>query len=267
MEHELAGIDGLLIDLDGTVYVGDRLLPGAADAIASLRRTGIPLRFGTNTTRMPRSALAEGMRTLGLTVEPDEIFTAPLAAAGLLEKWGLWNVSLYLPQATFEDFGHFTIEDQAPQAIVIGDLGSGWSFDILNRAFRQIRDGAEFLALQRNRYWETEDGLSLDAGAFVAALEFASGQEATLAGKPSPPFFQAAADSMGVDLQAMAVVGDDITTDVAGARACGAKGVLVRTGKFRDEDLEFSGPKPNLVLDSLASLPAALVAAHGGTGS
>lgn len=263
MDHELSGIEGLLIDLDGTVYLGDRLLPGAADAIESLRRSGIPLRFGTNTTRMPRSAVVEGLRTRGLALSPDEIFTAPLAASGLLEKRGLWNVSLYLPEATYEDFDHFTLNDTSPQAIIVGDLGRSWSFDLMNRAFRQIRGGAEFVALQRNRYWETVDGPTLDAGAFVAALEFASGQEAILAGKPSATFFQAAADSMGIRLSAMAVVGDDITTDVAGARACGATGVLVRTGKFHTDDLEVSGPKPNLVLDSIAGLPAALEAPQG----
>jgi len=263
VEHELAGIDGLLIDLDGTVYLGDRLLPGAADAIESLRRSGIPLRFGTNTTRMPRSAVVESLRTRGLELAADEIFTAPLAASGLLEKRGLWNISLYLPEATYEDFDHFTLNDSAPQAIIVGDLGRGWNFDLMNRAFRQIRGGADFVALQRNRYWETPEGPTLDAGPFVAALEFACGQEATLAGKPSPAFFQAAADSMGIGLSAMAVVGDDVTTDVAGARACGAKGVLVRTGKFRADDLELSGPKPSLVLDSLAGLPASLGAPHG----
>ena len=212
---------------------------------------------------MPRSAVVEGLRARGLDVVADEIFTAPLAASGLLEKRGLWNVSLYLPEATYEDFDHFTLNDTEPQAIIVGDLGPAWSFDLLNRAFRQIRGGAEFVALQRNRYWETPEGPTLDAGAFVAALEFASDQEATLAGKPSPTFFQAAADSMGIGLSAMAVVGDDITTDVAGARACGAKGVLVRTGKFRQDDLESAGPKPNLVLDSLAGLPSALGAPHG----
>ena len=263
MNHELAEIDGLLIDLDGTVYIGDHLLPGVADAIASIRRSGLPMRFGTNTTRMPRSALVEGLRTRGLEVTPDEILTAPLAAAALLEKKGLWNVSLYLPEATYEDFSHFTINDEAPQAVVVGDLGQGWNFDTMNRAFRQIRAGADFVAVQRNRYWETAQGLTLDTGAFVVALEFASEREATLAGKPSPAFFQAAADSMGISLGTMAVVGDDLTTDVAGAHACGATGVLVRTGKFRAEDIARSPTQPNMVLDSLAGLPTALGTPHG----
>ena len=119
-------------------------------------------------------------------------------------------------------------------------------------------EGAEFVALQRNPYWDTGQGLALDAGAFVAALEYASGQEAMVMGKPSPAFFQAAADSMGVDLFNMAVVGDDVGTDVAGAQACDAAAVLVRTGKFQEDDLSRSSPKPDLILDSVASLPSAL---------
>jgi ribonucleotide monophosphatase NagD (HAD superfamily) len=119
-------------------------------------------------------------------------------------------------------------------------------------------EGSEFVALQRNRYWDTGQGLALDAGAFVTALEYATGQEATVMGKPSPAFFQAAAESMEVDLFNMAVVGDDIGTDVAGAQACDAATVLVRTGKFREDDLARGTPKPDLILDSVASLPAAL---------
>ena len=256
--EQLEDIQGVLLDLDGTVFVGERLIPGAADAIEALRRSGLPLRFGTNTTRMSRAALVERMHRLGLALDPEEVLTAPLAAASWLEKKGLWNVSLCVPEATHADFGHFTVNETSPQAVVVGDLGAGWDFGRLNRAFNHIMGGAEFVALQRNRYWNTGQGLALDAGAFVAALEYATGREAKVMGKPSPAFFHAAADSMGVDLFNLAVVGDDIGTDIAGAQACEAAAVLVRTGKFREEDLPPGAPKPDLILDSLAALPAAL---------
>lgn len=254
----LKDIQGVLLDLDGTVFVGDRLVPGAADAVAALRRGGVPMRFGTNTTRMSRSSLVERMHRLGLELDAEEVLTAPLAAASWLEKKGLWNLSLCVPEATHDDFGHFTVNEISPQAVVVGDLGAGWDFSRLNRAFNHIMEGAEFVALQRNRYWDTGQGLALDAGAFVTALEYATGRVAEVMGKPSPAFFQAAADSMGVDLFNLAVVGDDIGTDVAGAQACDAAAVLVRTGKFRDDDLSRRAPKPDLILDSVASLPAAL---------
>ncbi len=256
--NQLQDIEGVLLDLDGTIFVGDRLIPGAADAVAALRRGGVPMRFGTNTTRMSRSSLVERMHHLGLELDAEEVLTAPLAAASWLEKKGLWNVSLCVPEATHSDFSHFTVNETSPQAVVVGDLGAGWDFQRLNRAFNHIMEGAEFVALQRNRYWDTGQGLALDAGAFVTALEYATGQEATVMGKPSPAFFQAAAESMEVDLFNMAVVGDDVGTDVAGAQACDAATVLVRTGKFREDDLARGAPKPDLILDSVASLPAAL---------
>ncbi len=256
--EQLEDIKGVLLDLDGTVFIGDRLIPGAADAVAALRRGGLPMCFGTNTTRMSRAALVERMHRLGLELEAEEVLTAPLAAASWLEQKGLWNVSLCVPEATHADFSHFTVNETSPQAVVVGDLGAGWDFSRLNRSFNHLMEGAEFVALQRNRYWDTGQGLALDAGAFVTALEYATGQEAQVMGKPSPAFFQAAADSMGVDLFNMAVVGDDIGTDVVGAQACDSAAVLVRTGKFRDEDLGRGAPKPDLIIDSIASLPSAL---------
>ena len=142
--------------------------------------------------------------------------------------------------------------------VFVGDLGPAWNFNRLNGALRHIMEGPEFVALQRNRYWETGQGLALDAGAFVAALEYAAGRQATIVGKPSRAFFEAPAESMGVGLVDVAVVGDDIGTGVAGARACDAAVVPVPTGKFREGDLSSGSPGPDLVLDFVASLPAAL---------
>ena len=258
MSEPLEDIEGVLLDLDGTIFVGDRLVPGAADAVGALRRSGLPLRFGTNTTRMPRAALVSRLQEMGLELDPGEVLTAPLAAASWLEKKGLWNLSLCVPEATHADFGHFTVNETSPQAVIVGDLGEAWDFTRLNDAFRHIMDGAEFVALQRNRYWDTGEGLALDAGTFVTALEYATGRDAMLAGKPSAMFFQAAAESMGVELCNLAVVGDDPRTDVAGAHACDAATILVRTGRFQEESLALSMPRPDLILDSVAALPAAL---------
>ena len=258
MSEPLEDIKGVLLDLDGTIFVGDRLVPGAADAVDALRRSGLPLRFGTNTTRMSRTALVARLKQMGLALESDEVFTAPLAAAAWLEKKGLWNLSLCVPDAAQPDFGHFKVNETSPQAVVVGDLGGGWDFTRLNGAFRHIMEGAEFVALQRNPYWDTGQGLALDAGTFVTALEYATGREATLAGKPSAMFFQAAAESMGVELFDLAIVGDDPGTDVAGAHACDAAAVLVKTGRFREGSSTTSVPLPDLVLDSVAALPAAL---------
>ena len=138
-----------------------------------------------------------------------------------------------------------------------GTSATGWTFDRLNRAFRQVAGGARLVAVQKNRYWRTGDGLTLDAGPFVAAIEFASGCAATVAGKPSAEFFRAAAASMGLGTADLVVAGDDVDSDVRGAMAAGARGVLVRTGKFRPADLG-GVPAPDAVVDSVADLPRLL---------
>ena len=245
----------LLLDLDGTLYVGDTPLPGAVDTVHALAMRGVPRRYLTNTTRRSRRALIAHLTALGFPVAEEELFTASLAAARWLGERGLRRLALYVPEAAHEDFGAFESVDSAPDAVVVGDLGAEWDFDTLNRAFRQLMDGAALVALQKNRYWLTPDGLSLDAGPFVAALEYASNREAVVVGKPSAAFFRLAAASLGVSPERIIVVGDDVEADVTGAQAAGLAGVLVRTGKFRERDLRRSNVRPDHVLDSVADLP------------
>lgn len=251
----MAEVQGFLFDLDGTVYQEGEAIPGAAEALGELRRRGIPFRFTTNTTRRPRTALAERLRAMGIAATPQEVLSAPAAAACWLRDRGVRRVQLLLAEATFEEFAGFEIVDHAPQVIVVGDLGEGWTYPILNQAFRNLLEDAELLAIQRNRYWHTEGGLSLDAGPFVAALEYGSGKTATLAGKPSPVFFEAAAKELSLPPERIAVVGDDLESDVAGARAAGMIGVAVRTGKYRPQDEERARREADGVLSSIAEIP------------
>ncbi len=248
-------VEGLLFDLDGTVYQEGRAIPGAAEALEALRRRDLPFRFTTNTTRRPRAALAEWLSSMGVAAHPGEILSAPAAAARWLKSKGVHRVQLLLAEATFEEFEGFEITGRSPETVVVGDLGEDWTFPLLNQAFRNLMDGAELLAIQRNRYWRTDGGLSLDAGPFVAALEYGSGKTATLAGKPSPAFFEAAAGELGVPPGRIAVVGDDLESDVAGARASGMIGVAVRTGKYRPQDEGRAQRAADVVLDSVAAVP------------
>ena len=254
----LSGVRGVLLDLDGTVYEAGRLIAGAREAAGAIRRAGLQLRFATNTTRRPRGVLVERLATLGIDAEASDIVTAPRAAAAWLAAHDVRRVALHVAGATMAEFSDFTVDDRAPEAVVIGDLGAGWTFDRLNRAFRQVLGGAQLVAMQKNRYWQTGDGLTLDAGPFVAALEYATGRAAMVAGKPSPAFFTGAADSMGLALADLVLVGDDIASDVRGAMEAGARGVLVRTGKFRAADLDEPGRAPDAVIDSIAELPRLL---------
>lgn len=250
---------GLLLDLDGTVYEDDALVPGADGAIAALRAGGVPVRFVTNTTRVPRSTIAAWLQDFGIAAAADDIFTPLVAAVAWLRGRGVRRVAICLPDESVAEFAGFEVVDADPEAVVIGDLGAGWTFEVMNRVFRWLLDGAAFVALHRNRYWKTGGALVLDAGAFVAALEYATGRRATLVGKPSRAMFEAAARSMGLELPQVAMVGDDLQADIAGSQALGCPAYLVRTGKFRAAELAAAETTPDRVLDSLAALPDLLL--------
>jgi phospholysine phosphohistidine inorganic pyrophosphate phosphatase len=242
-----------LIDLDGVLYDDNQPIPGAAEAIAHLRDRGYPFRFATNTTMRCRASLWRKLVGFGIEVSEDEIFSAPVATARYLRQQGQPRVFLLLTEDAHRDFVGLEITDQQPDFVVVGDMGDEYNAALLNKAFRLILGGAELVALQKNRYWKAAEGLTLDAGPFVVALEYATGQQARVIGKPSPDFFQLVVDDLGVAPTQVAMIGDDIEVDVGGAQQAGLKGVLVRTGKFREADLQ-SGIKPDGVMDSIADL-------------
>ncbi|HEY8485408.1 MAG TPA: TIGR01458 family HAD-type hydrolase [Longimicrobiales bacterium] len=248
-------VSALLLDLDGTLYVGDSPLPGAVEAVRALAERGIPMLFLTNTTRRSRRSLARWLEARGFSVREEALFTVSMAAARWLERERVRRVALYVPEGAVEDFAALTRDEETPEAIVVGDLGDRWSFALLNRAFHQVMAGARLVALQKNRYWVTEHGLTLDAGPFVVALEYATGTQAAVVGKPSPAFFQMATAGLGVPAEEVAVVGDDVDADIAGARAAGHRAILVRTGKFREDRLRASASQPDVILGSIAELP------------
>lgn len=256
----------MLLDLDGVVYVGDRPVPGAAETVAWLRHERVPLRFLTNTTSRPRQAIADKLAGMGIPAGADEILTPPVAAVAWLHDRHIQGPALFVPEATAAEFGDLSPlpkdAEQGAGAVVVGDLGGGWDYPTLNRAFRLLMGDPDvpLLALGMTRYWRAEDGLRLDAGAFVRALEYAAGRTAVVLGKPAPAFYGAAVDALGLAADQVVMVGDDIRTDVDGAQHAGLTGVLVRTGKFAPGDLD-QGVTPDAVLESLAELPRWLGAA------
>jgi HAD superfamily hydrolase (TIGR01458 family) len=250
---------GLLLDLDGTVYEDDRAVPGAPEGIATLRKMGLPIRFVTNTTRVSRGTIAGWLERIGVPATADDVFAPPRAARDWLRAQGIRRIAAALPRETLSELEGLDIVDRAPEAVVVGDLGEAWTFDAMNRVFRWVLDGAALVALHRNRYWKTGGRLVLDVGAFVAAFEYATGREATLVGKPSRAMFEGAARDMKLPLADVAMVGDDLRADVAGAKALDMPAVLVRTGKFRAADLEASDCRPDVVIDSVAALPDAVL--------
>lgn len=251
--------EGVLLDLDGTLYDVDRAIAGATEAVDELRQAGVPLRFVTNTSRMSRREVRDYLQELGIATKSEELFTTTVGAAEWLRSRGIERVALCLPSSTWDDFAALKVEEDSPQAVVVGDLGSEWSFELLNRAFRWLMDGAVLVATHRNRYWRTAAGLTMDAGPFIVALEYASGLQASTVGKPNPEFYRFAARSLGLSTEDVVMVGDDLLNDVAGIQDVGGRGILVRTGKFSESDLANPRVRPDLVVDSIADLPGVLL--------
>jgi HAD superfamily hydrolase (TIGR01458 family) len=254
---------GYLLDLDGTLYSSGAAIPGAVAALDRLRRRHIPVRLVTNTTSRSCAMLVERLRGYGFEVSTEDVFTATLAGSVLARRAGYRCVAPFVPEPALQDMAGLELAGGTssrprgcvPQAVMVGDLGERWSYALLQEAFEYVMAGAELIALSRDRYWLNQDRLALDAGPFVAALEFATGKSATVAGKPSPGFYAAAVQSLEVEPGgSVAMVGDDLWSDVEGAQRAGLQGWLVRTGKYRETALRESGVLPDRILESVAEL-------------
>ena len=241
------------------MYNSDEPIAGGAQAVASVRERRIPHLFVTNTTSRGAEVIAAKLRRFGIPCESDEILTPPRAAVAWLASQPRAPLALFVPPQTQGEFAGCEVLPQEAETgagyVIIGDLGEGWDFGTLNRAFRLLHHNPEgkLIALGMTRYWQAPDGMRLDTAPFVVALEHATGRRAIVLGKPSREFFDAAVARLGLAHGDVLMVGDDIHADIAGAQAAGLKTALVRTGKFRPADLE-EGIVPDMVLDSVAEI-------------
>jgi HAD superfamily hydrolase (TIGR01458 family) len=248
----------ILLDVDGVLHVSGEALPGAREAIAELRRAGHRLRFVTNNTIRSRSAVAEELRAIGIELDDSELQTPAAAAARVLA--GRRVLALVMVGLVSDLEGIELVGDGA-EAVLLGgadeteETGRVFSYMNLARAFAELELGAELYCLHKNRWWQTSRGPLLDSGAFVAGLEYAAEVDATVLGKPSPAFFEAALEALDAEPELTWMVGDDLDSDIAGAQRYGLRTILVRTGKFRPDDLERSTIVPDAVVSSIAFLP------------
>lgn len=251
---ELKPMKGLLLDLNGVFYVGNRVLPGAQEAIAALQKGGIPYRYVTNNTTQSTQSMSQSLQAMDLPIEPTEIITAAYAAVLRLRQMDNPKIYPLVAEDAKRDFAEFAWSDTDADVIVVGDIGDDWNYRLMNRAFRLMMKGAKLIALHRGRYWQWEAGLQLDIGAIVAGLEYAADQEAIIAGKPNPFFYKMALDDLGLPSESVVMVGDDIEADVKGAQGVGIKGVLVKTGKYRPHILEKTDIVPDGEIDTIDEL-------------
>ena len=242
----LVGVRAFVLDADGVLLMKGAALPGAREALRALDRRGIPFRVATNFTSAHRGTLAAHFQAAGLPIPEGQIVTAASATAARTAAAypGEPLFVITKPDGRREFDGQHLLAyeeadlpDARAAAVVLGDGESDLSYANLDRAFRLIRGGAALLAMHRNPWWFTARGPTLDSGAFVAALEFATGVRAVLCGKPGPIMFRTALAGVAADLggrvaaREVAMVGDDPSQDIIGARRLGMRGVLVLTGK------------------------------------
>jgi HAD superfamily hydrolase (TIGR01458 family) len=252
-------IEGLLLDMDGVLALSFAPMPGAVETLAWIRERGIPFRIVTNTTTHARADLASTLRAGGFDLEAEEIVTAVVGTGAYLRSHHPGaRVMLLTDGDPRQDLEGVALVGPGEDAdvVVLGGASDEFTYANLNHAFRLVMGGASLVGMHRNLYWRTADGLELDGGAFLIGLEEAAGVRATVCGKPSPAFFESALALLGAPAERVGMVGDDIVNDVLAAQACGLTGVLVRTGKFTESDLEKG--RPDHVLGSFADLPELL---------
>ena len=252
-------MEAVLLDIDGVLTVSWRPLPGAVDAVTRLRAAGLKLAFVTNTTSRTRASIAATLAEAGFPIETGDVLTAPAVAAEYLGRRFPGARCLLLNSGDIRaDLPGVTLVDDAPDLVLVGGAGPEFGYAALNAVFGHLQNGARLLALHRNLYWRTDEGLCLDTGAFLAGLEQACGRRADVIGKPSAAFFETALARLGAEPSRALMAGDDVEADVLAAQRAGLTGVLVKTGKYLPRAVREASGTPDHVLDSVADLPAFL---------
>ncbi len=254
-QNNQAPIKGLLIDIDGVLYTEKQAIKGAVEAIWYLQKHHFPFLLATNTTRRSRYSLRNNLQRLGFKVNLEQIYSAPFAAAQWLKSHQVQTISLFVKGDTYREFKAFRNTTNHPEYLVIGDIGEDLTYEKLNQAFRLVVNGAKMLALQKNRCWQRSTGLSIDTGAIVAALEYATEKKATLIGKPSTAFFEHAVKQLNLPAENVAMIGDDWETDILGSAKAGLQAIAVETGKFKHTPKKRTKQSATVILPSIAELP------------
>jgi HAD superfamily hydrolase (TIGR01458 family) len=249
-------IQGVLLDIDGVLHVSMSPLPGARKTLQWLGQNGYRFCFVTNTTIYARASLARRLQGIGLPVDEELLITAPVATANYLRQHYAGKRCWLLTKGdTAGDFAGIELVEERADVVVIGGAEELLSYEVMNRAFRLLMEGAELVAMHRNLYWRTGQGLQLDSGPFIHALELASGKQATVLGKPARPFFEQALLALGVSAEETVMVGDDLENDVLAAQQAGLRAVLVSTGKHGADSPLLERIQPAEILLSIGDLP------------
>ncbi|KAJ8264458.1 hypothetical protein GJAV_G00149400 [Gymnothorax javanicus] len=249
-------LKGVVLDMCGVLYDsgegGGIPIPGSVEAVKRIKASDLQLRFCTNETQASREKFVAKLRRMGFDISVSEVFSPAPAVLAILKDRNLRpHLLVYddlLPE--FEE-----IDKANPNCVVIGDAADKFSYQNLNDAFRVLMqlETPVLFSLGRGRYYKETDGLKLDVGVYMKALEYACDVEAEVVGKPAPMFFQSVLTDMGIQPQEALMIGDDLINDVGGAQSCGMRGLQVRTGKYRPSDERHPSVRADGYVDDLAA--------------
>jgi HAD superfamily hydrolase (TIGR01458 family) len=260
----MAEVRGVLLDIDGVLHIGFQPIAGAAETLAWLKQQGYATCFVTNTTTLARKTLAQRLQRIGLPLAEEQLVTAPVATAAYIRQHFPGKRCWLLSKGdSAADFAGIELVDAAADVVVIGGAEELLTYEAMNAAFRMLMQGGELVAMHMNTYWRASDGLRLDSGPYVRALELASGKEAIVLGKPQRAFFEQALHSMHREAEAVIMLGDDIENDIAGAQQAGMRAILVCSGKHQADSPLLQRVRPDAILPRLADLPAWLARQAG----
>lgn len=221
----------LLIDFDGVIKLGEKPAPDAKDFFEFIKEKNIPAFVISNSTLRTSQDIKEFFENHNIDFNIPAMTAAEVTSHYVKENYK--RVKVYCIENIKKLFKDISVEEN-PEAVVVGDLGDQWSYEILNEIFREVYNGADFIAMQKNKFWKPDGtSLCLDAGSFISSIEYAAGKEALLIGKPSPIYFKTALKELGYSNSFFYMLGDDIETDINAVQKLGGKGILIYTGKTK----------------------------------
>ena len=252
----MTDLRGVLLDIDGVLHVSMQPIEGAVETLLWLEARGYRTCFVTNTTTSSRATLVHQLQAIGLPIAEGQVMTAPVATASYIRQhFAGKRVWLLTKGDTARDFAGINLVSDHADVVVIGGAEELLTYETMNHAFRMLMNGAVLLATHANLYWRTKDGLQLDSGAYIRALEAATGKQATILGKPDHAFFEQALRSIGVTAGEAVIVGDDIENDIGGAQNAGMRAILVCTGKHNVGSPLLKRIQPDAILPSIRDVP------------
>lgn len=247
---------GYLIDMDGVLYRGTELIPGADRFVQQLRARHIPFQFLTNNSQRTRRDVVAKVARLGIDVDEEHIFTCAMATARFLAQQKPRGTAFVIGEGGLLTALHqngYAVVDHEPDYVVVGE-GRTFNLELVETSVRLILGGAKLIATNLDPNCPTHNGLRPGCGAMVAMLEIATGVKAFSVGKPSPVMMRAARKELGLSTDETTIIGDTMETDILGGVQLGFHTVLVLSGGTRREDLQHYAYRPEIVVDSVAEL-------------